>query len=106
LDVLTVEIDEVRVRRRRRPGFVVVDRRLRGIVAVIPLLGAGDLWNLLPGGLPDPFTALDLARALDRPVGFARRVAYCLREAGAARAVGKVANRVVYRIEGTPANPR
>jgi hypothetical protein len=89
IDVLAVAIDEVRVPSRRRPGHAVVDRRLRGVVRTVPLEGAGDLWALLPGSLPDPFTTHDLAVGLCRPVPFAQRVAYCLRLSGAAEARGK-----------------
>lgn len=96
IDILAVEIDEVRVPRRRRPGYGVADRILRRTIRTCPLRRPADLWALLPDGLPSTFTTLDLAGALDRPIGFAQRVAYCLRWAGAARAVGKLGNRRIY----------
>jgi hypothetical protein len=98
LDVLGVAVDEVRVPCRRRPGFAVVDRRLRDVCTSRPLTTAGDLWSLLP----DPwepgrtFTTQDLSRQLSRGAAFAQRVAYCLRLSGAACVVGKVGNRLVY----------
>jgi hypothetical protein len=103
VDVLGVEIDEVRVPRRRWPGYAVVDRRLRGVIATLPLCEAGDLWTLLPGCWPGPFTTLDLAEALGRPVEFAQRVAYCLRLAGAAHVRGKAGNRLIYAAGAGPA---
>lgn len=96
IDVLAVAIDEVRVRRRRRPGHAVVDRLLRGVLRTIPLKEAGDLWTILPDGLPDPFSTLDLANQLRRPAPFAQRVAYCLRLAGAAETRGKMGRRPIY----------
>ncbi len=96
IDVLAVEIDEVRVNRRRRPGFAVVDRRLRQVVAGVPLRKAADLWGLLPDGLADPFTTRELADHLRRPLDFAQRVAYCLRLTGAVETIGKTGNRRVY----------
>lgn len=96
IEVLEVHIDEVRVPRRRRPGFAVVDRRLRAIDRTVRLVAPVDLWALLPDDLPSPFTTLDLADRLDRPVGFAQRVAYCLRLSGAAATVGKRGNRWIY----------
>lgn len=96
VDVLAVAIDEVRVPRRRWPGYAVVDRSLREIRSAVTLECAADLWNLLPAGVPSPFTTLDLADCLNRPVVFAQRVAYCLRHAGAAAQSGKIGNRVVY----------
>ena len=103
VEILAVEIDEVRVPRRRRPGFAVVDRRLRSVVETIALVDPEDLWSLLPDDLGPRFTSLDLAERIDRPVPFAQRVAYCLRLSGAAEVVGKSGNRLVYeRYHGGP----
>ncbi|HMB03071.1 MAG TPA: hypothetical protein VKP69_04930 [Isosphaeraceae bacterium] len=89
LDVLGVEIDEVRIPRRRRPGFAVCDRGLRNVVATVPLGEPADLWHLLPGRVFEgPFTTRDLAGRLGRPLAFAQRVAYCLRLTGAVERVG------------------
>jgi hypothetical protein len=96
IDVLAVAIDEVRIPRRRRPGYAVVERLLREVQRTIPLKDANDLWTLLPDGRPDPFTTHDLADWLRRPVAFAQRVAYCLRLAGAVQARGKAGRRPIY----------
>ncbi|WP_406697162.1 hypothetical protein V5E97_39850 [Singulisphaera sp. Ch08] len=96
VDVLAVEIDEVRIPRRRWPGFGVVDRRLRQVSATVTLREASDLWALLPEVRGGSFTTLDLAEWLERPVGFAQRVAYCLRHSGAVETLGKVGNRLIY----------
>jgi len=100
IDVVAVAIDELRAPRRRRPGYSVVDRSLREVVGSTALESGGDLWALLPANIPDPFTTLDLARALGKPIDFARRVAYCLRSGGAAEAVAKRGNLVVYSRAG------
>lgn len=96
IDVLAVAIDEVRSPRRRRPGYAVVDRRLREILGTTTLHAAGDLLALLPVGLPDPFTTRELADRLGRPEPFAQWVAYCLRLAGAVDVLGKRGNRLIY----------
>jgi hypothetical protein len=98
IEVLGVTIDEVRIRRLRRPGYLVTDRRLGEIRETATLATAGDLWGLLPAACHDdaPFTTVELATRLGKPVWFAQRVAYCLRKTGAARVVGKNANRLVY----------
>jgi hypothetical protein len=97
LDVLAVEIDEIRLAQKRsRRGYVVLDRRLKAVVATVPLYQGCDLWALLPGVLPGPFTTGDLAAHLRRPLPFAQRVAYCLRTAGAVSIVGKWGNRRIY----------
>lgn len=96
VDVLAVEIDEVRIPRRRWPGYAVIDRRLRQVAATVTLGQASDLWALLPEGRPGSFTTLDLAERLGRPIVFAQRVAYCLRLSGAVETLGKVGNRLIY----------
>lgn len=96
IEVLAVAIDEVRVSRKRRPGFAVVDRTLREVIGTTPLRVAADAWSLLPDGLPSPFTTRDLAEHLGRPDAFAQRVAYCLRHSGAAEVVDRRGRRLVY----------
>jgi hypothetical protein len=96
IDVLAVEIDEVRISLERRPGYAVADRRLREVVTTVALREAGDLWALLPGDWPGPFTTRHLAERLGRTAAFAQRVAYCLRLAGAVETLGKFERRRVY----------
>ncbi len=96
IELLAVEIDEIRVARRRRPGFVVVDRTLRAVGESIRLEQAGDLWTLLPEGLGERFSTEDLARKVGRSTRFAQQITYCLRHSGAADVVAKVGNRRIY----------
>lgn len=108
IDVLSVQIDEVRIPRRRWPGYRVVDRVLRSVKDRVTLHQAEDLWALLPPGITDPFTTRDLAVQLDRPLFFAQRVAYCLRLAGAVETLGKTRNSCIYRrcpADGRMASP-
>jgi hypothetical protein len=98
IEVLAVEVDEIRVPQRRRPGYAVVDRTLRTILERVALLSAADLWGLLPEGLGEvPFTTRELADQLGRPLAFAQRVAYCLRLSRAATDAGKAGNARIYR---------
>jgi hypothetical protein len=98
IEVLGIAVEEMRVARRRWPGYRVVDRCLVDVRETTLLVEAGDLWRLLPGICDgqEPFTTRELSLQLDRPVRFAQRVAYCLRCTGAARVVGKRGNRLVY----------
>jgi hypothetical protein len=102
IEILGVTIDEVRKPRRRRPGYTVTDRQLGEIHETAMLVRAGDLWSLLPPSCRDhyPFTTVELAAQLCKPIWFAQRVAYCLRKTGAARVVGKTGNRVIYARDG------
>jgi hypothetical protein len=98
IEILGVTIDEVRVPRRRRPGYSVADRRLGAIHQTTSLVHADDLWTLLPEGCDgwSAYTTRDLAGQLGRPLWLAQRVAYCLRLTGAARVVGKSGNHLIY----------
>jgi hypothetical protein len=98
IEVLGVTIDEIRVPRRRRPGYAVADRRLGAIQETTSLVRACDLWALLPEGCDGraAFTTRDLAAQLGRPLWLAQKVAYCLRLTGAARVVGKSGHHRVY----------
>ncbi|WZO98873.1 hypothetical protein EP7_000464 [Isosphaeraceae bacterium EP7] len=106
VDVLGVEVDEVRLTRKRKPGYTVIDRRLRALVSSTPLLRADDLWSLLPTAPDGPFTTGELAEALGTPRHEAQRVAYTLRHCGAADLVSKSGNSRIYaRAGGTRALP-
>ena len=100
IHVISVAIDEIRLPRRRRPGYLVADRILRSLHTRTRLAQPHDLWRLIPGGrraLPNNFTTRELDTLLARGLSFAQRVAYCLRLAGAVTVVGKQGNRLVYR---------
>jgi hypothetical protein len=97
INVMEVGIDEVRIPRRRWPGYRVVDRSLREEGRTLTMQSAQDLWKLLPAPLPDRFTTVELAETTGRSMDFAQKIAYCLRITGAAAAVGKTVNRVIYQ---------
>jgi hypothetical protein len=89
IEVLGVAIDEIRIPRRRRPGFTVIDRRLGEVRDGRTLRVPADLWGLLPeADWNQPFTTTEIAERIGRPLWLAQRVAYCLRLAGAVRSVG------------------
>ncbi len=97
LEILGVSIDESRLDRRRRPGYRVLDRVLVEVFSTVRIDRPLDLWRLVESvALPETFTTRDLARSLDRPLPFAQRVAYCLRQSGAAELRGKRRNLRVY----------
>jgi hypothetical protein len=99
--VLTVE-DEYRVhspgRAWRRKGWIVEERRLKGVVGSLTLASGSDLLALLPANLSEPFTTSDLAASLGRRMRVAQQMAYCLRETGLIEKSGKRGNAIEYRI--------
>ena len=104
---LTVEVVLVEVEERRYPGhgrrrrwsatdFEVEDRTLIRVDRNLHLSAADDLWQLLPARLPTPFHTGHLAKKLKIQRWVAQRIAYCLRQAGATREVGKSGNTRLY----------
>lgn len=89
-------IDAPRTRRRRKP-WRVIDRVLVEVLDTRTFGGAAGLDRVLPQGLAEPFTTLDLALTLEIPRELAQRVAYTLREGGLIEALERTARGVAYR---------
>jgi hypothetical protein len=111
LEALLVDVEEDRHpghgRRRRWRGsdHVVADQRLVAVHESLELRVAADLRLLAPCELPAPFDTGHLARALDVQRTVAQRIAYCYRQMGTARQVGKRGNAVLYEfVESKPAS--
>jgi hypothetical protein len=102
LEIALVEEEEVRrpdaKRGWRRGGFAIEERRLVDVRETVELDSPEDLRQLLPGGLPDPFTTADLAAGLGRSRHLAQEVAYCLRVSGAVETAGRDKRGVLYHV--------
>jgi hypothetical protein len=100
LEVLLTREAEIRREvvglRRSRRGWLRYDRELLGVLSRLTFADPTDYHVFLPCGLADPFTARDLARALDEPCYLAQKVMYCLRKMGAVAVVGKKGNSILY----------
>ncbi|MEX1223026.1 MAG: hypothetical protein WEA31_00635 [Pirellulales bacterium] len=106
LEVPLVSIEEWRYpghgrrRRHRENDFQIDDQKLVAVHETHPFRTAGDLLRLLPCKLPTEFHSGDLAEAMGIDRWVAQRIAYCLRQTGAVRQVGKQGNAVLYRRAG------
>ncbi|MBT3391938.1 MAG: hypothetical protein HN413_16180, partial [Chloroflexi bacterium] len=100
LEVVLIHEEDVRrfasKKRRRNAGWVTVERRLLEVVAQYVYEQPSDLSALLPAELPDEFTTLDLAKALNAPRRLAQKMVYCLREIDEIVQVGKRGRAVLY----------
>ena len=100
-EVVLIQEDEVRLhdpgRVRRRGGWRVVSRELTAVIDRRRLCSSDDLFSLVEGPLPERFTTADLATAMGQPRTLAQKLAYCLRESGAATLAGKQGNALVYQ---------
>jgi hypothetical protein len=88
-------VDAPRTRRRRKP-WRVVDRVLVEVLEARTFGGAAGLERVLPSGLAEPFTTLDLALALEVPRDLAQQIAYTLRVAGLIAVAGRRGRAVEY----------
>ncbi len=83
IEVFLVDVDVVKVAdptmRRRRGGWRTVDRRLRRIIDTHGLRTTSDLVELLPTGLPSPWTTKDVATIGHLPRRTAQQMAYVLK---------------------------
>jgi hypothetical protein len=106
LEVPLVEIEEWRYpghgrRRRHRQGdHQVEDQRLIAVLEVHRFKSAADLRKFLPKCLPRTFHTGQLAEQMGVQRWIAQRVAYCLREMGAVRTVGKQGGAWLYERVG------
>ncbi len=109
LEVVLVEVEELRYpghgrrRRRRERDFQIEDQLLARVVETHKFRSLADLRKLLPKKLPKTFHTGHLAEGLEVPRWTAQRIAYCLRETGAIRSVGKQGNALLYRQPGRAA---
>ena len=101
LELLMVSEEEVRRkdggRHWRRRGWATHERRLIDVLDRWIFETPDDLGDLLPPGLPDPFTTADLAAALGHPRSLAQQMTYCLRAMGTIESVGKIGRTILYR---------
>ena len=102
LEVVLIHEEEVRrfasKKRRRKAGWMTVERRLVEVVAQHVFENPSDLSALLPGKLPQEFTTLDLAQTLNAPRRLAQKMAYCLRELSEIVPVGKRGRERLYSL--------
>jgi hypothetical protein len=101
LEVLLVDVEEHRIRRKPRrwrgKDYRVADRTLRSVTERRLFRTAGDLLAFLPGGLPDDFTTADVARLANVPRWLAQKAAYCLRQTGAVSCIAQRGRLRLYR---------
>ena len=103
LETPLVEIEEWRFpghgrrRRWRHNDHEVADQKLVAVIETLRFHKAADLLRLLPPQLASPFHTGLLATGLSVRRGIAQRIAYCLRQTGAVKEVGKSGNARLYQ---------
>ena len=100
LEVVLIQEEEVRryagLKHGHKSGWVSVERRLLAVKEQRLFEKPSEMSALLPVEMPQKFTTLDLAEALDSPRWLAQKMAYCLREMGEIVRVGKRGRSYLY----------
>ena len=85
----------------RRRGWSIYDRHLLEVMDSIVLQSVADFSDLLPPGLPQPFTNRQLAAAIHRRLSMAQKMTYTLGKMGGIEEVGKIGNARLYQVNST-----
>jgi hypothetical protein len=100
IEVVSIQEEQLRRYDRRWRGkrrrWRIVERRLLSVLERVVFDTPSDLWQLIPPALPDPFDTSHLASVLGHSRWFAQKIAYCLRQSGVIKPIGKKGNSVVY----------
>lgn len=104
LELVLIQEEEVRrfvgEDRWRKNGWETVERRLLSVVRQEAFEYPYQLLSLLPVGLSAAFTTAELAKLGGFSLSLAQKMAYCLREMGAIRCLGKKGRYNLYERRG------
>ncbi len=84
------------VKRYRRHGWSVINRRLLEVKSYHTFDSASDLWALVDSEISPRFTTQDLAQTANINRALAQKMAYCLRQCEVIDIVSKQGNSLVY----------
>jgi hypothetical protein len=102
LEVLLIRAEEIRCDDGqgswRRKGWSITDRRFLGVLSRYVFRVPSDFLRLIPPDVPHYFSTRDLAKGIEQPRWRAQKMAYCLRNMGAIRVVGKDGNSLLYAL--------
>ena len=105
LEVLIIRREEIRrddgLGSWRRGGWSIADHRFISVVSRHVFRNPSDFLSLIPLALADPFSTHELAAGVEKPRWLAQKMAYCLRQMGVIKVVGKRGNAILYTAGGT-----
>jgi hypothetical protein len=100
IELLLVQIEEIREKDSqvswRRKGWSSYDKKLVRILEKKQFRNPNDFLCFIPKSLDTPFTNLELAQSLKKPVRLAGKISYCLRKMGMLNVVGKRGNAYLF----------
>ena len=100
VEALIVNIEETRLNDGKgswkRKGWSILDRRLVNLVDQKIFHRSNDYLTLIPKSLEFPFTNFELSKALQKSIGLARKMTYCLRKTKILEVIGKKGKALLY----------
>ncbi|MFX1548932.1 MAG: hypothetical protein ACFFB9_01135 [Promethearchaeota archaeon] len=100
IDIVLVQIEEIRENNGKgswkRKGWSISDKKLLRLVERRKFNNPTDFLDFIPKDIKTPFTNLELAKSLNKPLSFARKVSYCLRKMEMLKTVGKRGNTLIF----------
>jgi len=100
LELPLVQIEEYRRKDGngcwRRNGWSIYDQKLVKILEKRAFYTPMDFLMLKPTSLKTPFTNMDLAYSLKKPLNLARKMSYCLRKMGIIKIAGKKGRSLIF----------
>lgn len=103
IEVILVQTEEIRKNDGkgswRRNGWSIYDQKLVNVLDRMEFCNPNDFLMLIPKKLSNPFTNLELAKYIKKPISLARKMSYCLRKMELLKVVGKKGNTLLFEFE-------
>jgi hypothetical protein len=100
IEIILVQIEEIREKcykaSWRRKGWRICDKKLFRVIESKKFTNPIDFLYLIPKSLKTPFTNLELAKSLKKPLKLAQKMSYCLRKMEMLKTVGKIGNTLLF----------
>jgi hypothetical protein len=99
IDLVLVQIEEIRENNGegswRRKGWSICDKKLLRLIERRKFNNPIDFLNFIPKNIKTPFTNIELAKLLNKPLSLARKVSFCLRKMEMLNTIGKNGNTLI-----------
>ncbi len=100
IEAILVQIEEIREKSGmgswRRNGWSIYDKKLLRVIESKKFNNPIDFLYLIPKNIVTPFTNLELAKWLKKPIYLAQKISYCLRKMEMLKTVGKVGKTLLF----------
>lgn len=100
IEIILVEIEEIRENSGKgswkRKGWSIYDKKLLKVLESKKFNEPIDFLYFIPRNIVIPFTNLELAKSLKKPLSLAQKLSYCLKKMELLKTVGKIGNALLF----------